>query len=49
MNAGAASPDAEKQQDVDNFVADVATEVLAEADLETKASVDAAADDLPAS
>lgn len=36
MNAGAATPDREKVEDVDNFVADVATEVLSENDLETK-------------
>ena len=35
MNAGAAHPDAEKQQDVQNFVADVSEEVLADADKET--------------
>ncbi|APZ95613.1 fatty acid desaturase family protein [Fuerstiella marisgermanici] len=35
MNAGAASPDVEKVKDVDNFVADVAEEVLADRDLET--------------
>lgn len=35
MNAGAASPESEKLAEVDNFVADVAEEVLAESDLET--------------
>lgn len=39
MNAGALAPDAEKVSDVENFVADVAAEVLADADLETRESV----------
>lgn len=36
MNAGAASPDQEKNGRVDNFVADVATEVLSDRDRETR-------------
>ncbi len=36
MNAGAKSPDAEKLKTVDNFVADVAKEVLSDRDVETK-------------
>ncbi|MEQ9406657.1 MAG: fatty acid desaturase [Fuerstiella sp.] len=43
MNAGAASPDAEKLAEVDNFVADVATEVLADTDVETKVAQQASA------
>lgn len=35
MNAGAASPELEKKPEVDNFVTDVATEVLAERDRQT--------------
>ena len=35
MNAGAPSPDAEKQTAVDNFVADVAKEVLSDRDVQT--------------
>ncbi|GAB5442361.1 MAG: hypothetical protein Fues2KO_27100 [Fuerstiella sp.] len=38
MNAGAESPDKEKVSEVDNFVADVATEVLADTNLETKSA-----------
>lgn len=37
MNAGAAAPDTEKKKNVDNFVADVAAEVLSNQDIETAA------------
>lgn len=38
MNAGVPCPDAEKRKNVNNFVADVSEEVLAERDVETNSA-----------